>query len=111
MTVALDTGEQVLGALTLHGQELARARMARQRLSQVLAGHAPVTGNLMTDLPESIGISPSIFNALLHDRLGKHELVLGFAKDLIARGEDDPTSPLPEWECDARMSVCWRPRR
>jgi plasmid maintenance system antidote protein VapI len=116
VAAVLDTEKRVLGALTPHGQKLVRDMMARRgftvaaladlldvsrkHLSQVLNGHVPVTGRLATDLPTALGMPPSIFAVLLRDRLDRRELDWGFAKDLILRMEDDPTSPLPEWACD-----------
>lgn len=71
-----------------------------RHLSQILNGRAPFNGRLAAQLPAALGLSPALVSALLkrpHSGAGP-PVGRGCAKGMIQVHEDDPTSPLPEWE-------------
>lgn len=82
------------------GALAAELGISRKHLSQVLNGRAPLTGTLAARLPAALGLSPELVGALLKRprTAARPPLGWGCARGMIAAREEDPTSPLPEWE-------------
>lgn len=74
--------------------------ISRKHLSQVLNGRAPLMGTLSVRLPTALGLSPGLVGALLKrpQTAARPPVGRGCGRGMIAAREDDPTSPLPEWE-------------